>query len=209
MSAKFNNTSFNPLGQGTVLNTLKEWFIEPSEYSSAGKQRAENEKARQHATAERLASEAFNREEAAIAREWQERMANTSYQRMMADLKAAGINPLFAINAGGAATPSAASAQSHNYPSHAASTRDDMADFMKLIGLFTAGISAASKLKAAAPKTTLNVITGGTPTAAAKVGTGEYKQILSNWKRDIEGVNLKSAKKQINRYTLRQKGIIK
>jgi hypothetical protein len=213
----FNNSTFigpsssskisNPYGQGTVLNTLKEWFIGPSDYSSAGKQRIENVKAREHATAERLASEAFNKQEAQIARDWQEYMSNTSYQRMMQDLQKAGINPLFAISQGGASTPSGVSARSSSYPSHASATRDDMADFLKLIGLFTAGISAASKLNAAAPKTTLNVINSGTPAVATKVSKGEYLQMLRDMKRDA-GINPKAGIAQIRRHKLLSKGIM-
>lgn len=70
---------------------------------------------------ERQFAEQFNAHQAFLARDsnsmeaekqrvWSTNMANTAYQRAMADMRAAGLNPILAYQQGGAQTPSGATA---------------------------------------------------------------------------------------------------
>lgn len=100
-------------------------------------------------------NQSFNASEAEKNRQFQERMSNTSYQRMMEDLRQAGVNPYLAINQGGASSPGGSVASSgggHNSRSGQ--------QFSSLLGgiistasmLATAGMSNATKLAIASGK---------------------------------------------------------
>lgn len=54
----------------------------------------------------------WSAEQSALSREWQENLANTSHQREVLDLVAAGLNPVLSAN-NGAATPTGATGQAY------------------------------------------------------------------------------------------------
>lgn len=71
---------------------------------------AQQQMAYQTSSAERAMR--FSAEQARLNRDWQERMSSTAYQRGVADMKAAGINPVLAAQGGSfaASTPSGSTA---------------------------------------------------------------------------------------------------
>lgn len=61
-----------------------------------------------------IASAVMAKRQAKKQRKFQERMSNTQYQRAMADMRKAGLNPILAYQQGGAGTPSGGQASIPN-----------------------------------------------------------------------------------------------
>lgn len=64
----------------------------------------------------------FQADQVTANRNWQQQMSNSAYQRSMADMRAAGLNPIMAAGAGGAATPSGGAASGSSVGGSAASS---------------------------------------------------------------------------------------
>lgn len=86
----------------------------------------------------------FNADQAAIQRKWYEEMSSSAHQREVADLKAAGLNPILAAN-GGAASAATGVASGFSASGHQAEV-DTYNQTLGLLGALSGVLNSASLL---------------------------------------------------------------
>lgn len=106
----------------------------------------------QMSMAQQSAQNEFNAAEAQKARDFEERLSNTAYQRAVQDMKTAGINPVLAYSSGasGASTPSGSAASSGSGGSYSGYSSikgsDPLVSLLRAIGqAIVAGVTKNSK----------------------------------------------------------------
>ena len=93
------------------FNVDHDWFDYSAMDSKA--RSVENQLTQENLTGAQQQANAFTASEAQKQRDWETQMSNTAYQRQVADMRAAGVNPAMAMSgSSGASTPSGASAAS-------------------------------------------------------------------------------------------------
>lgn len=145
-----------------------------------------------------IASSAFNAWQSSKNRQFQRFMSDTSHQREVADLRAAGLNPLLSVKHGGASTPGGSAAQvAESRIGSETAAGAQVAAQMELLKAQTGDVNSAKALKDAQASDIYETRAGRLEANLADVRLKLAQAGLSSSQRDQLAVQARQLESQI------------
>lgn len=144
----YGSSRSRTVSQPSDLNSISDWlgYIAQNAQANNTWSAQQAQKQMDFQTASQKSAQEFNAAEAAKNRNWQEYMSNTAHQREVADLRAAGLNPvLSAMGGNGAAVGSGATASSSSQSG--AQGQTDTSANAAITGLLSTFLSAQTNME--------------------------------------------------------------